>query len=75
MHLHALLPSHVHVCCAFRPSPLEQAGSMVQTRAATAAHGTFAASIQRIPEEVRKSNLRGGLQAWPETGSLRELRI
>jgi len=56
-------------CSAFRPSLFYQAGSMVQTRAATAAHERFAASIQRIPEEVRKHNLRARLQAWPETGS------
>jgi hypothetical protein len=42
---------------AFSTSSFYQAGSMVQTRATTAAHQTFAASIQRIPEEVRKHNL------------------
>jgi len=60
------------ICSAFRPSLLYQAGNMVQTRAAraaTAAHKTFAGCIQRIPEEVRKHNLRGGLQSWPGTGS------
>jgi hypothetical protein len=54
---------------AFSTSSFYQAGSMVQTRATTAAHQTFAASIQRIPEEVRKHNLRGGLQALPQAGS------